>query len=320
MYRYNIFCVLAAFMLVSFTACDKKENQSDTSSTATETADSASKGKSGALKDGQWPSSIYSKYGVDEISTKGKIVYTEFLPDEPYQYGVYYAGVTQDELKAWVDKLIAKGMRIHDRDKERVNKNSYDHDTVIYFAEEKQQYRIHLSFDFSKDMEFEYFEDEPNPAYTVTEKKDGDVVRNYIYYNLRISLNPINKDKEFKGSFDSLGLKAEDLKVNDHVISANMSENARGGVMNIRFYQDHFTTKEEHIACRDLIMDKLAEKGAKFSHAMTEKEMTAAELKEADISTYYAEVNGKKYLLMVDPDSKFDRFGGGYGVRLTLKQ
>lgn len=321
MNRYIVVC-LTCLLLVFYSACNKKENSSDPSSdTASATteqknnADIIKKG-SNALNDGQWPSSIYSKYGIDEISTKGKIVYTDFPPDGPYQYNVHYAGVTREELKAWVDKLIAKGMRIHDRDKERVNNKSYDHDTMIYFADEKQPYRIRLSFDFNKDMEIEYYAENPNPAFTITEKDD----QYFIYYNLSISLNPINQNKEFKGSFDSLGLKAEDLEVNDNVRAVSMSEGSNGGAMKISFYQDHLTTKEESIACRDLIMDKLAEKGAKFSHAMSGKEMTAAELKEANIGSYMIEMNDKKFMMMVDPDSEFNEFGGSYGVRLMLKK
>ena len=319
---------LCCMVVVLMVSCgSKKDNEAagtDKAAAGTESTDKADNGDiaakdqkdSGSLKDGQWPASIYSKYGIDEISTKGKIVYTEFPPDGPYQYTVDYAGVTREELKAWVDKLIAKGMRIHDRDKERVYNKDYDHDTMIYFADEKQPYRMRLSFDFKQDMEFEYYADNPNPAFTVTEKGD----QYFINYNLNISLNPINQNKEFKGSFDSLGLKAEDLKVNDNVRAVSMSEGANGGTMKISFYQDHLTTKEESIACRDLIMDKLAEKGAKFSHAMSGKEMTAAELKEANISSYMIEMNDKKFLMMVDSDSEFNEFGGFYGVRLMQKK
>ncbi len=319
--RYIVVC-LVCLLLVFYSACNKKENPSDSSTdnvaATAEKQNNTDKVKEapGALNDGQWPSSIYSKYGIDEISTKGKIVYTDFPPDGPYQYNVHYAGVTREELKAWVDKLIAKGMRIHDRDKERVNNKDYDHDTMIYFADEKQPYRIRLSFDFNKDMEIEYYAENPNPAFTITEKDD----QYFIYYNLSISLNPINQNKEFKGSFDSLGLKAEDLKVNDNVRAVSMSEGSNGGAMKISFYQDHLTTKEESIACRDLIMDKLAEKGAKFSHAMSGKEMTAAELKEANIGSYMIEMNDKKFMMMVDPDSEINEFGGSYGVRLMLKK
>ena len=320
-------CVLMA--QATLAACGKKDSDNPKTDTAAAADDSAkpesgdsakADGGSANLKDGQWPAAVYSKYGIDEISTKGKIVYTELIGEGPYQYQVNYHGVTQDELKAWVDKLTAKGLRIHDRDKERLN-GKYDHDTMIYAANEKQPYRMRLSYDFSKDMEFEYYvdPDKHNPAFTITERGEGDDAQFFIVYNLSISLNPLKTEQEFKGSFDSLGLKAEDLKINDSVRAVSMSEGANGGNIKISFYQDHFTTKEESIACRDLIIDKLAEKGAKFSHAMSGKEMTAAELKEAGIGSYMVENNGKKFMLMVDQNSEFNEFGGSYGVRLMLK-
>ena len=310
---------LICLSLITFAACDKKDSNSSSGSDNPAASDSADKGGSNALKDGKWPDSIYSKYGIDQIDTKGKIVYTEFNPEGPYQYQIYFHGVTQDELKSWVEKLISKGLRIHDRDKERLS-GKYDHDTMIYSANEKQPYRMRLSYDFSKDMEFEYYSDEPNPAFTITEKKDGDDVRSYIYYNLSVSLNPLKTEQEFKGSFDSLGLKPEDLKLNDNVRSVVLSEGANGGTMKIRFYSDHLTTKEEFESCRNLITDKLAEKGAKFSHTLSGQEMTADELKEKAIGSYSIEMNGKKFTMMVDTDSEFGEFGGSYGVRLMLKK
>ena len=324
-------CCMVVVLMVSCNS--KKDNEAagtDKAAAGTESTDKADNGDnaakdqkdSGSLKEGQWPSSIYSKYGVDEISTKGKIVFTELTNEGPYQYQVDYHGVTREELNTWVDKLVAKGMRIHERDRKRVSESQYDHDTMIYFADEKQPYRMRLSFDFSKDMDFEYYVDpeKHNPAFTITERGEGDDAQFFIVYNLSISLNPLKTEQEFKGSFDSLGLKAEDLKVNENVRAVSMSEGANGGNMKISFYQDHLTTKEESIACRDLIMDKLAEKGAKFSHAMSGKEMTAAELKEANIGSYGIEYNGKKYVMMVDSDSEFNEFGGSYGVRLMLKK
>ena len=311
---------LICLSLIAFAACDKKDSNSPSGTDNAAATDNAAtdKGES-ALKDGKWPEAIYAKYGFDQIDTKGKIVYTDFSPEGPFQYQVFFHGVTQDELKSWVDKLTSKGLRIHDRDKERLN-GKYNHDTMIYTAEEKQPYRMRLSYDFSKDMDFEYYSDEPNPAFTVTEKKEGDEVRTYIYYNLSVALNPLNTDREFTGSFDSLGLKAEDLKVNDNVRSVVMSENANGGTIKIRFYYDHLTTKEEFESCRNPITDKLAEKGAKFTHSMSGKDITADELKQNGIGSYSIEMNDKKFLMMVDQDSEFGEFGGSYGVRLMLKK
>ncbi len=316
-------CVLLANAVLL--SCGKKDSDNAKSDAAAGSADAKDSAKadkdSGKLSDGKWPAAIYSKYGIDEITTKGKIVYTDFTNEGSYQYQVNYHGVTQDELKAWVDKLIAKGLRIHDRDKERLN-GKYDHDTMIYLADEKQPYRMRLSYDFSKDMDFEYYVDPENhnPAFTITERGEGDDTQFYIVYNLSISLNPLKTETEFKGSYDSLGLKAEDLKFNDSVRSVTMSEGENGGTIRIKFYSDHYTTKEEFEGCRNLIATKLAEKGAKLSHALSGKEMTAAELNEAGIGSYMIEMNGKKHLVLVDNDSEFNEFGGFYGIRLTVKK
>ena len=319
--------ILACVLLTQsiFVSCGKKDADSSAPDNAVEAKDSA-KGDSAKadkdaakLVDGKWPTAIYSKYGIDEITTKGKVVFTQLPGESPYQYQVYYHGVTQDELKAWVDKLVAKGLRIHDRDKERLN-GKYDHDTMIYFADEKQPYRMRISYDFANDMDFEVYDENPNPAFTITEKKDGDDSQLFVIYNLSISLNAINKDTESKGSFDSLGLKAEDLKISDSVRNVTMSEGQNGGSMKIHFYTDHFTTKEDSEACRKFIIDKLAEKGAKFTQAMSGKDVTAAELKDGGLGTYGVEINGKKYMLMADPDNEINEFGGGYGVRLMVKK
>ena len=36
----------------------------------------------GGLEDGKWPAAIYEKYGIPEIETKGKIVYTELTGED----------------------------------------------------------------------------------------------------------------------------------------------------------------------------------------------------------------------------------------------
>ncbi len=56
------------------------------------------------LAPGKWPTAVYAQYGIDELQTKGKIVFTDFADDAAYQYRVYYKGVTREEMLAWVDK------------------------------------------------------------------------------------------------------------------------------------------------------------------------------------------------------------------------
>ncbi len=320
--------VLLLGLATTLPACSAKDSGQNGKSSPKETAKNAekaatkneSKNEAKALKDGQWPTAIYSKYGIEELSTKGKIVYTEFPPDGPYQYQVNYHGVTREELNSWVNALLAKGFRIHERDKKRLESSKYDHDTMVYLPGERAPYRIRLSFDFSKDMDFEYYSDKPNPAFTVTEKEVHGEMHNFIVYNLAISLNPIKTAPEFKGSIASLGITAEDLKLNDSIRRVNMQENPMGGSISVGFYSDHFTTKEEFAAIRDKIIDTLEAKGGKFSHAMNGQEMSAAQLKEKAIGSYIVENNGKKYMVMVNSDSEFGEFGGSYGLRLMLKK
>ena len=318
MLRKFFVCICMSLALCLVASCAKKGSDAK-GDDAKGGASAEAASNAGKLADGKWPASVYSKYGIDEITTKGKVVYTDFIAEGPYQYQVDYHGVTREELKAWVAHLESKGFRIHDRDKERLD-GKYDHDTMIYLPNEKQPYRMRLSYDFSKDMEMEYYTDSPNPAFTVTEIGEGDDARNFIVYNLAVSLNPLKNEPEWSGSFDSLGIKAEDLKANDNVRSVSMAEGQNGGSIKIRFYSDHYTTKEEFEQCRDRIAEKLAEKGCKFSHSLSGKEMTAADLKAEGIGSYTVEKDGKKFLLMLDSDSEFNEFGGNYGVRLMLKK
>ena len=274
------------------------------------------------LKDGKWPASVYSKYGIDEISTKGKIVFTNFENDSSYQYEVYYNGVTREELVAWTNGLFENGLRAADRDKERLAGSTYFYDIMIYGKEEKQPYRMRISFDFGDGMDFEYYSyyDDPNPNYTVVERKDDyGEDHAYIEYNLCISLNPINNKEEYEGEFASLGLKAEDLKGVENVRKVSMGEAAFMSSINFSFYADHVTTEAETESCRTLLIDKLAEKGCKFYDALTDTEYIAAELKESGKASYYVEKGDSKFLLIVDPDSGFGDFGDSYGLVLTKK-
>ena len=69
-------------------------------------------GQIGDLTPAKWPASVYSRYGIDEIQTNGKIVYTEFPAEQTsYMYKVYYNGVTREELVSWTNKLFEKGFR-----------------------------------------------------------------------------------------------------------------------------------------------------------------------------------------------------------------
>ncbi len=276
---------------------------------------------SGDLADARWPGSVYSKYGIDEISTGGKIVYTDFSNESSNHYEVLYKGVTRDELVAWTNGLFEKGFRASDMDKERLTDAGYFYDIMIYCKEEKQPYKLCISFDFDNGMEFEYYQyyDDPNPNFTVVEKEDdyGDVSA-FIEYDVDISLSPMKNQEEYEGEFATLGLKAEDLKGVENVRKIYMGEADYMSSIAFYFYSDHVTTEDDVNQCRELLIDKLAANGAKFYDGMDDSnEMTADELKSSGKGSYYVERNGTRFMVMVNPDSSTGYFGDSYGLILT---
>ena len=85
---------------LALTACGGKSGSSSSSS------DESGSSSASGLADGKWPASIYDKYGIPEIETKGRIVFTNFdSNDNSYQYQVDYNGVTKEEMQAYVKKL-----------------------------------------------------------------------------------------------------------------------------------------------------------------------------------------------------------------------
>lgn len=276
-----------------------------------------SSGKTGKLKEGQWPESVYKPLGIDAPKTaNGKIVYTQFFDEGSYQYEVYYDGVTREEFVAWTDSLFEKGFRAHDRDKERI-KSSYDYDTMIYLPEEKQAYRMRLSFDIENGMAFEWY-DEDDKNYVITWEKDeyGEEY-GYISYNLSISLNPLNTTSTFEGELPQFSMKAEDFKDLPNIRAVSLGKGDFSDTANFYFYSDHLTTEEELDTIRKRLIDKFADAGCSFFHAFnTEMEMTADEMKDQGIGSYYVKKDDALYLLMVDPDTEYGEFGGKYGVYL----
>ncbi len=310
-------CILLAILMLLFslTSCSILRKIADSS---TKEGGGNNNPSAGSLKDGKWPKEIYSRYGIDELPTDGKIVFTQFETEGSYQYEVYYDGVTREELVAWTNSLFEKGFRAADRDKERIASSGWNFDTMIYLKDEKQGYRMRLGFNFNGEESFEYYGEE-NSAYTIIEERDedGDIYC-YIQYNVSISLNPIKTQEEYEGDFPTLGLKAEDLKGISGVRAVKMGEASYMSSIAFNFYADHVTTEEETEQCRVLLIEKLAEKGAKFFNALdSDQEMSAEELKASGKGSYYVQRNGTTFLLIVDPDSAFGDFGDGYGVVLT---
>ncbi len=267
------------------------------------------------LTEGKWPEAVYSKLGVSMIPTaNGKIVFTQLTNEGSYQYRVKIHGVTQAEVPSWVDGMLEKGYRMTERDRERIN-GTYDHDTMLYLPNEKQPYRVRLSYDFGQDMEDEYYWDgEPTP-YVLTEKDDGyGETRTYIVYNLEISLNPMKTEREITGEYEELGLKASDLDVNENLRCVEIAKGSYMSSINFRFYSDHVTTEEDVKACRDAVIDKLAANGGVFRPTFNpDATLTADELK-AGTGGYTVDVNGGRYMITVNPDSAYGDFGDGYGL------
>ena len=291
--------------LVLLTACGGKSSSSSGSSTTN------------GLADGKWPASIYDKYGITELPTKGKIVYTDFSgEDRSYQYRIDYKTVTREELVAWVNGLKAKGFRLEERDNERLNKSGYDHDVMLYQPGEGKDMRLRIGFDFNNDMEFDYWADEPNPAFTY-EESDSDEGNYIIKYNVELSLNPINQDRGAEGSIEALGIKAEDL-LGGIVRKASMSTSATGGAgIGVNFLSDHEITEADFNAIQDKLADLLAAKGVKFTNTLNGKEYTVDQLKADKVRSYNIELNGKKFFMMSRSDTQVKDFGGGISWMLT---
>lgn len=293
--------------LVLLTACGGKSGSGS----------SSSGGSTNGLADGKWPASIYDKYGIMELPTKGKIVFTDFSgEDQSYQYRIDYKGVTREELVAWVNGLKEKGFRLEERDDERLNKSGYDHDVMLYQPGESKDMRLRIGFDFNNDMEFDYWTDEPNPAFTY-EESDSDEGNYIIKYNVALSLNPINQDRGAEGSIEALGIKADDL-LGGIVRKASMSTSATGGAgIGVNFLSDHEITEADLNAIHEKLADLLAAKGVKFTNTMTGKEYTIDQLKADKVRSYNVELNDKKFFMMTRSDTQVKDFGGGISWMLT---
>ena len=273
---------------------------------------------SGGLEDAKWPAAVYGKYGFTELPTKGKIVFTDFSgEDNSYQYRIDYRGVTREELLAWVNGLKEKGFRLEDRDYERLNKSEWNHDIMVYQPEEGKDMRLRISFDFKNDMEFDYWTDEPNPAFTYEEGGAEGEEHPIVKYNLELSLNPIKNVAEYEGSNDALGLKADDLKGIPNVRAVKMSGDIMGGSVGIGFYADHQLTAEDFDAVHGKVADVLEAKGAKFTHALSGKDYTAEQLKADKIRTYGVAKGDAKFMMMSMSDDRVGDFGGAITFRFV---
>ena len=301
----KIYLALMCIAALTLTACGGGKSGGSAS------GGSESSSSSG-LADGQWPAAIYDACGIPQIETKGKIVFTELTDeDRSHQYRVYYKGVTKEEMQAWVKTLEEKGFRIPKYTKERFDAGRSDLDAIVYQPEQGKDKGLRVSYDFERDMDFEYYADEPNPAFEVTERDE----QYFIIYNFAVSLFSINTTPEYEGSFEALGIKAEDLKGIPNVRVVKSSSGTNGGTIGVGFYGDHQLAEGDMDAIHNKLAEVFEAKGVKCYHTFSGKEMTAEQLKADKVRSYTVEKDGQKFLMMAMSDDRIGDFGGGIDFR-----
>ena len=295
------------FAALALTACGGKSGSSSSSDESSSNA--------GGLPDGKWPAAVYDKYGIPEIETKGHIVCTELNGEEAsYLYRVYYNGVTKEEMQAYVKTLKDKGFRVPWYTQERIDNGRSDLDAILYQPEDKSDRTLRIQFDFENPMSFEYYSDEPNPAFEVVER-DGE---SYIDYNFAVSLCTINNQPKAEGSIEALGLTAADLNGIPNVRTINMQGSATGGSISVNLYGDHQLAEGDMDAIHDKLADVLEAKGVKCYHTFSGKEMNAEQLKADKVRSYMVEKDGKKYMMMAMTDDRIGDFGCHIDYRFMI--
>ena len=305
--------VLMCIAALILTACGGKSG-------GTSSSEESKGGSASGLADGKWPAVIYDKYGIPEIETKGRVVFTQFEDTEgPYQYEVYYNDVTKEEMQAWVKKLQEKGFRTPKYTQERIDNGRSDSDAFLYQPGEQKDKRLRIRYDFENKMSFEYYADEPNPAFEVKQAENDDE-EDVIEYNFKVSLNPMDNKVNLEGTFEDLGIKAEDFAGIPNVRSVKMSSGTNGGTIAISFFRDHQLAEGDMDLIHNKVADVLEAKGAKFVHAMTEKAYTAEQLKADKIRTYGVLNGDKKFLMMSMSETSIGDFGGGVDLRFMTSR
>ena len=298
---------LMCFAALALAACGGKSGSSSSSDESSSNA--------GGLPDGKWPAAVYDKYGIPEIETKGHIVCTELNGEEAsYLYRVYYNGVTKEEMQAYVKTLKDKGFRVPWYTQERIDNGRSDLDAILYQPEDKSDRTLRIQFDFENPMSFEYYSDEPNPAFEVVER-DGE---SYIDYNFAVSLCTINNQPKAEGSIEALGLTAADLNGIPNVRTINMQGSATGGSISVNLYGDHQLAEGDMDAIHDKLADVLEAKGVKCYHTFSGKEMNAEQLKADKVRSYMVEKDGKKFMMMAMTDDRIGDFGCHIDYRFMI--
>ena len=134
-----------------------------------------------------------------------------------------------------------------------------------------------------------------------------------------MGLRKLKTERTFEGSFPELGFTATDLDFDNRIRTASAGSAAFLSSVNIHFYGDHLTTKDDLLFCHHKFIDLLAYKGAKFTDTWTGAEKTAEELKADTLIYFTVSLNGNTYTVSSNPDMDCDHFGDAYGLILTKK-
>lgn len=301
------FALMCMASLAIVTACGGKSGGS--------ASGSESSGNASGLADGKWPAAVYAKYGIPELATKGKVVFTEFANDGDELYKVYFNDVTKEELLAWVKGLTDKGFRMSAIDREHLN--SSWNEVLVFQPEEMKDVALGIQFDFKEGMSFDYWDDNPNPAFTYEEGAGTDGA-NLLRYNTVVKLRKLDNQAVAEGSLEPLNLKAEELAGIPGVRAITLDGKADASRMSgrIQFYRDHQMKKEDINAAYDKLADVLAVKGATFFTALGGESLTVEKMKADGIHAYQVELSGKRYLL-INPSLDGPR-EGDFGGSLIL--
>ena len=90
----------------------------------------------------KWPSGVYSAYGIPDFKG-GKVAYA--APND--EYGYTYMQSTREEFITFVDDLLAKGFRMREGDRERLNERTWE-SFDIYFPDYGGDKYISIYYNF----------------------------------------------------------------------------------------------------------------------------------------------------------------------------
>jgi hypothetical protein len=180
--------------------------------------------------------------------------------------------------------------------------------------------RLRIGFDFNKNMDFEYYEENPNPAYEVVTRGDGDDAESFIEYNFVVSLNKMNNAPKMEGAIEALNLKAEDFAGIPGIRTVVMNNSMMGPSVDMAWYIDHMLTEESFKAVHKKMLDVLAAKGCTFTHTFSGKDLTPEQITADGIRSYGVKLNDQQFMMMTFCDDRVGDFGGSIKFNFTKKR